>query len=112
MVLEYGVIDRSNTTTIPYYGTTLQSDKFRDISSDAEPYLGKKTYDVNVAKVAGGGSQVNGMAFHYASKGDYDSWEALGNPGWGYDGMKPYMKKVSGFRRMRRWSSTTADSLT
>lgn len=28
------------------------------------------------------------------SKGDYDIWEELGNPGWGWDGLLPYFKKV------------------
>ncbi|KAE9986555.1 hypothetical protein EG327_004260 [Venturia inaequalis] len=98
LVLEYGVIDRSNTTTIPYYGTTIQYDKMRTISSDTEPYLGNKVYTVlSAPMVAGGGTQINGMTFQYASKGDYDSWEALGNPGWGYEGLKPYMKKSTSF---------------
>ncbi|TLD27613.1 choline dehydrogenase [Venturia nashicola] len=70
----------------------------RNITSDTEPYLGNKAgYTVSAAMVAGGGSQINGMTFHYASKGDYDSWEALGNPGWGYEGLKPYMKKSTEF---------------
>jgi choline dehydrogenase-like flavoprotein len=35
-----------------------------------------------------------GMVFDRASKADYDSWEELGNPGWGWDGLFPYFKKV------------------
>jgi choline dehydrogenase-like flavoprotein len=31
------------------------------------------------------------------TKADYDSWEALGNPGWGWDGLLPYFKKVENF---------------
>lgn len=73
----------------------------RTISSDTEPYLGNKVYTVlSAPMVAGGGTQINGMTFQYASKGDYDSWEALGNPGWGYEGLKPYMKKVSDGKTM------------
>jgi choline dehydrogenase-like flavoprotein len=35
-----------------------------------------------------------GMVFDRASKADYNSWEDLGNPGWGWDGLFPYFKKV------------------
>lgn len=72
----------------------------RDLPSDVEPYLAEKSYAVSASMVAGGGSQINGMTFHYASKGDYDSWEALGNPGWGWEGLQPYMKKVSDVKTM------------
>ena len=27
------------------------------------------------------------------SRADYDSWESLGNKGWGWDGMAPYFRK-------------------
>jgi len=33
------------------------------------------------------------MVFDRAAKSDYDAWEALGNPGWGWDGLYPYFKK-------------------
>ncbi|KAF2201415.1 choline dehydrogenase [Delitschia confertaspora ATCC 74209] len=41
----------------------------------------------------GGSSAVNGQVFDRASKADYDTWEELGNPGWGWDGLYPYFKK-------------------
>ena len=43
--------------------------------------------------VVGGTSAVNGMVFDRGSKSDYDAWEELGNPGWGWDGLFPYFKK-------------------
>lgn len=94
LVLEYGDIDRSNKTIIPYYATVLNTDDMRVVPTMPEPYLGNKTFAVKASKVAGGGSQINGMAWTYASAGDYDAWEALGNPGWGWDGLSPYIKKV------------------
>ncbi|QDS77604.1 hypothetical protein FKW77_001981 [Venturia effusa] len=98
LVLEYGTIERDYTTTIPYFATIIQWNKLRNMVSDAEPYLGNQKYAIlSAPMVAGGGTQINGMAFQYASKADYDSWESLGNPGWGYEGLKPYMIKSADF---------------
>ncbi|EER37452.1 choline dehydrogenase [Histoplasma capsulatum H143] len=38
-----------------------------------------------------------GMAYDRASAADYDSWEALGNRGWGWKGMFPYFRKSADF---------------
>lgn len=35
------------------------------------------------------------MAFDYPSAADIDEWESLGNIGWGFDGLNPYMKKTT-----------------
>lgn len=47
-------------------------------------------------KVLGGGSILNAMCWNRGGADDYDVWEALGNPGWGWDGMLPYFIKVRG----------------
>lgn len=52
---------------------------------------------VLIGKVVGGGSVVNGMAFDRASAADYNAWEQLGNPGWGWNGLLPYFKKSTTF---------------
>jgi choline dehydrogenase-like flavoprotein len=44
--------------------------------------------------VVGGGTVVNGMFFNRGSAGDYEAWENLGNPEWGWEGLLPYFKKV------------------
>jgi len=46
-----------------------------------------------VGAVVGGSSAVNGMFFDRGSKADYNAWEELGNPGWGWDGLFKYFKK-------------------
>ena len=35
------------------------------------------------------------MFFDRGSVADYDRWETLGSPGWGWDGILPFFKKVS-----------------
>jgi choline dehydrogenase-like flavoprotein len=44
--------------------------------------------------VVGGGSILNGIVTTRGARAHYDAWEALGNPGWGWQGMLPYFKKV------------------
>lgn len=94
LVLEYGTEDRSNITKIPYYATTLNTPSLRPLKSVPEPQAGNQTFSVLVSQVAGGGSQVNGMAWNYGSAGDYDAWEALGNPGWTWNNLSSYVTKV------------------
>lgn len=73
LVLEYGTIDRSNLTQIPYYATTLNTAGLRNIVSAPEPHLDNREYPVLVSQIAGGGSQVNGMQWDLPSAADFDA---------------------------------------
>ncbi|RUY04904.1 glucose dehydrogenase, partial [Mesorhizobium sp. M7A.F.Ca.US.005.03.2.1] len=53
-----------------------------------------KTAKLEQAKVMGGGSSINGQFAVRGLPHDYDEWEGLGLPGWGWDGMLPYLKKL------------------
>ncbi|KAL8660283.1 MAG: hypothetical protein Q9202_006694 [Teloschistes flavicans] len=44
-------------------------------------------------KVLGGSGALNIMTWNRACKEDYDAWEELGNEGWGWEGMLPFLKK-------------------
>ncbi|PMD30968.1 GMC oxidoreductase [Hyaloscypha variabilis F] len=56
-----------------------------------------QTTTVYAAAIVGGGSAVDHMMFDRGSAGDYDNWEKLGNPGWGWSDLFPYFEKSVNF---------------
>ncbi|PNP56502.1 hypothetical protein THARTR1_03198 [Trichoderma harzianum] len=59
--------------------------------------MGGKAADWPRGKALGGSSAVNFMTWMRGAREDYDAWEALGNPGWGWDNLLPYFKKSETF---------------
>ncbi|MFT7684175.1 MAG: choline dehydrogenase, partial [Moritella dasanensis] len=45
-------------------------------------------------RTLGGSSAVNGMVYIRGHQTDYDTWQDLGNKGWGFDSMLPYFKRA------------------
>ena len=72
----------------------MPADYSRNYQSVPQPGLDGRTSPVYSAAVVGGGTVVNGMFFNRGSAGDYDAWEKLGNPGWNWESLLPYFKKV------------------
>lgn len=62
------------------------------------PALQNRSVSIPQGKIVGGGTKLNRMVFDRGSKSDFDRWAELGNPGWDYDGLFPYFKKVGGPR--------------
>lgn len=44
-------------------------------------------------KVLGGSSSINAMVYIRGQHADFDDWEAMGNPGWGWKDVLPYFKR-------------------
>ncbi|KAF3029630.1 hypothetical protein E8E12_000135 [Didymella heteroderae] len=97
LVLETGQITEDINTIIPTLGNNINSATQYTLKSAADKELESLLVPVLIGKVVGGGSVVNGMAFDRASAADYNAWERLGNPGWGWNGLLPYFKKSTTF---------------
>lgn len=63
------------------WGYTSEPDEFGNI------------HDVRRVKLLGGTSWVTRFALR-GSPADFDEWQTLGNPGWGFDDVLPYFKRL------------------
>ncbi|EER59641.1 glucose-methanol-choline oxidoreductase [Acidovorax delafieldii 2AN] len=50
-------------------------------------------------KVLGGSSSINAMVYIRGQHADYDHWAAQGNPGWGWEDVKPYFVRAENNER-------------
>jgi len=62
--------------------------------SEPEAELGGRNVYVPRGKVQGGSGSINAMIFVRGARADFDDWAHAGNPGWGYDGVLPYFRKL------------------
>ncbi|KAK3989735.1 Versicolorin B synthase [Cladorrhinum sp. PSN332] len=74
------------------YGNDLYDWNF---SSPPQPTLNNRTVAQARGKMLGGSSALNFMMLLYPTKGNIDSWAALGNKGWDYNSMAPYFEKFA-----------------
>ncbi|RDA88884.1 hypothetical protein CP532_5466 [Ophiocordyceps camponoti-leonardi (nom. inval.)] len=98
-VVEAGSVSRDEADVdIPaFFGRALGGR--HDWRYETEPQAGLRGRSVPWprGKVLGGTSALNYMAWNRGSKADYDGWEALGNPGWGWLDLLPFFKKSETF---------------
>jgi len=62
-----------------------------------EPQAGLNGRALNYprGKVIGGSSAINAMVYMRGQAGDYDHWRQLGLPGWSWDDVRPYFRKMT-----------------
>ncbi|KAK3337610.1 hypothetical protein B0T19DRAFT_413165 [Cercophora scortea] len=80
-----------------YSGRPLGGELDWQFETTPQPGLRGRKLPWNRGKVLGGSSALNFMTWNRASRDDYDAWEELGNPGWGWDSLLPFFKKSETF---------------
>lgn len=68
-----------------HYGRTLGSDLDWCFATIPQEGLAGRSVPWSRGKCLGGSSAINFLTWNRGSREDYDSWEALGNKGWGWD---------------------------
>ncbi len=62
--------------------------------SEPEPGLQGRSIALPRGRGTGGSTNVNGQIFIRGQREDFDGWRDLGNPGWGFDDLLPYFRKL------------------
>ncbi|MEQ1805636.1 MAG: GMC family oxidoreductase N-terminal domain-containing protein [Burkholderiaceae bacterium] len=96
LLLEAGGSDRRLRVQMPIgYGLSFYDPSLNWMyRSVGEPSLAGREGYWPRGKVLGGSSSINAMVYVRGLPQDFDDWLALGNPGWGWDDVLPYFKKM------------------
>ena len=88
-VLEAGssAIDDPRINVPGRFGEALGTELDWQFETTEQPGLDGRRLPFPRGKVLGGSSALNFMTWNRGCKEDYDAWEHLGNPGWGWDGI-------------------------
>jgi len=96
LLLEAGGSDRKLWVRVPLgVGKLLADERFLwRANTEPESELKGNALYWPTGRLIGGSSSVNGMVFVRGHPAKYDEWRATGCPGWGYDEVLPYFKRL------------------
>ena len=95
LVLEAGGPDSNKNIHIPgAYTKVHKSEVDWGFWTEEQTNVLQRRIYLPRGKTLGGSSSTNAMAYVRGNAADYDGWEALGNPGWGYKDVLPYFKRA------------------
>lgn len=99
LLLEAGGGDRSPILTVPAGIVRAIGNPRYDWAHLAEPDAsrGGKVDLWPAGKVLGGSSSINGMLWVRGNHGDFDRWQAAGNPGWGWADVAPLFRRMEDY---------------
>jgi len=106
LLVEAGGWDRSLQIRIPgLLESTITSRKLNwSYVGEPDPSLGGRRLTWAAGRVIGGSSSINGMVYGRGLPVDYDRWVQAGNPGWGWNDMLPY------FKRLESWTGPPSET--
>jgi 4-pyridoxate dehydrogenase len=104
-VLEAGGWDWDPLIKVPLGWGMLYTNRLHDwrLHTEPEDSLQDRTVEFARAKVIGGCSSTNAMAYVRGHRDDYDGWSAQGLDGWSYRDVLPY------FRKQETWEGGADD---
>ena len=96
LLLEAGKRDRNPWIRVPMGGSRLKANPRLTwmYESEPEPELRGRRMNLQVGRVLGGSSSINGMVYMRGHPADYDSWHELGCIGWDWQSVLGYFKKA------------------
>jgi choline dehydrogenase len=96
LLLEAGGSDFSPWIRVPVgYARTFTDPRFNWMyRTEPEPALDNRSAFWPRGKVLGGSSSINAMVFVRGQPSDYEDWRSAGNPGWGWQDVLPYFRKL------------------
>jgi len=96
LLLEAGGGDRSPWIRVPIgYGRTFNDPRFNWMyQAQPDPALDNRSAHWPRGKVLGGSSSINAMVYVRGQPADFDDWRVAGNPGWSWNELLPYFKKL------------------
>jgi choline dehydrogenase len=91
LLLEAGGSDRRPWIRIPIgYGKAYYDPAVNwGYQAEPDPGLGDRSAYWPRGRVLGGSSSINAMVYCRGHPGDFEDWRAAGNPGWGWDEIRP-----------------------
>ena len=98
-LLEAGGVDDDFWIPIPAGFSKLMSGSTFNwrFQTEPEPNVCERTIAIPRGKGLGGSSLINGMIFVRGQPQDFDAWEQSGAPGWGFDDVLPYFRRLENF---------------
>ena len=101
LLLEAGGSDRRFFVQMPIgYGVTYHQKAVNWMyMTEPSPDADNKPSYWPRGKVMGGSSSINAMVYVRGNPKDFDEWSEMGNPGWSYEDVLPY------FKRMESWQN-------
>ena len=96
LLLEAGGSDQNFWLQVPIgYGKSFYNPHVNWMyRTEPDPTLNGRIGYWPRGKVLGGSSSINAMVFIRGQHADFDAWQALGNPGWGWRDVLPYFRKM------------------
>ncbi len=96
LLLEAGGSDRSPWIQVPIgYGRTFHDPRYNWMyEAEPDPALDNRRAFWPRGKVLGGSSSINAMVYVRGQPADFDDWRAAGNPGWSWQDVLPYFRKL------------------